>query len=145
MTKRHPKRRTSAGRFARLPLTVLSTKAVTTLAHSEFRVLVLLAAQYNGRNNGALGITHSQAAINGIVSKHTLYKALTALEDRGLIRETYPASRVPPRPKMFALTWISIDDTSWSQRERLPTHNYKTWEPPPKRKQMPHLKMVREG
>ena len=54
---RIPGRKTGKGRFARIPLDVLESRAVKTLPHAAFRVMVLLAAQYTGYNNGALGIT----------------------------------------------------------------------------------------
>lgn len=139
MSRRHPKKSSGGGRFARLPLSVLSTAAVKTLEHAHFRILVLLAAQYHGGNNGALGITRSQAAENGVGSGHTLYGALKALETRGLIDKTYQASRVPPRPAMYALTWVSVDDTEYSRAERLPTHAYRDWQPT----QKPKLTVVR--
>ena len=129
MTSRHPSRKTTAGCFARLPVTVLGTDAVRTLSHAAFRILVLLAAEYNGLNNGALGITCSQAAVNGIGSGHTMYSALQALEAHGLLEKTYPASRVPPRPTMYALTWIPIDNTDWSQSTTIPVHTYRAWRP----------------
>lgn len=138
MTRRHPSRKTGTGRFAKLPLTVLDQAAVITLSHATFRVLVLMAAQFNGYNNGALGLSKSQAASQNISNK-TLYKALATLEEHGLVEQTYPASRVPPRPTMYALTWISIDDTEWSRSTRIPTHTYRDWQPPRK----PKLRVVR--
>ncbi len=138
MSARHPRRKTGAGRFAKLPLTVLDQAAVINLHHAAFRVLVLMAAQFTGYNNGALGLSKSQAAKQNISNK-TLYKALATLEARGLIEQTYPASRVPPRPTMYALTWISIDDTEWSRSTRIPTHTYRDWQPPRK----PKLRVVR--
>ena len=146
MSRRHPKRKSGAGRFAMLPVRVLATQAVTTLNHAQFRILVLLAAQFDGRNNGALGLTRSQAANNGISSNNTLYGALRELEIRGLIEQTYPASRVPPRPSMYCLTWLPVNDTSWSQASRVPTHGYREWTAPPKfkrqRQKKPALKIV---
>ena len=139
MTRRNLKRKTTSGHFALLPVTVLSTDAVKTLHHAAFRVLVLLAAEYNGHNNGAVGLTRSQVAVNGIGSDHTLYSALRTLEKRGLSEQTYPASRVPPRPTMYALTWISVDATEWSQSKRIPVHTYRDWRPSRK----PKLKVVR--
>jgi hypothetical protein len=145
MLRRHPKRRSGGGRFARLPLSVLSTPAVTTLSHAHFRVLALLAAQFNGYNNGSLGITRTQAAKQGVGSDHTLYGALKALELRGLIDQTYHASRVPPRPAMYAITWESLDDTNWSRSTRVASHAYREWQAPPKvpRGRRPQLAVVR--
>ncbi len=141
MSPRHFRRKRIAGCFAMLPLTVLDKAAVKTLSHAAFRVLLLMAAQYNGGNNGALGITRIQAAANGIGSHHTLYGALRTLAERGLIEQTYPASRVPPRPTKYALTWMSVDDTSWSRSTRIPTHTYRDWQPPRK----PKLRIVKDS
>lgn len=110
-----PQRRKAGKRFAGIPLDVLHHEAVTTLDHAAFRILVLLAGEYNGRNNGALGVSWAQAKAHGIGSKNTLYRALKALVGRGLIEQTYPASRVPPRPAMYALDWQGIDDTEYSR------------------------------
>ncbi len=103
MNRRHPKRKTGGGRFARLPCSVLDTEAVTSLSHAAFRILVLLAAQYHGGNNGALGLTRSQAAVNGIVSNNTLYRALAALEERGLVEQTYTAKRYVHRQFQYVV------------------------------------------
>jgi len=125
MGRRQPKKGQSKGRFARLPVSVLNTPAVTTLRHAEFRVLALLAAQYDGYNNGALGLTFAQARENGISSKNTLYGALSVLLRHKLIEQTFPASRVPPRPTMYALAWCPIDDTEWSRKTSVPSHDYR--------------------
>ena len=122
-------RKAKGKRFAMLPLIVLDSQAVTTLSHAAFRVLVLLTAQFNGHNNGALGITAEQASGAGIGSNRTLYHSLAELEARRLILATYPASRVPPRPKMWALTWFALDDTRYSNATIKPTHAYREWKP----------------
>lgn len=129
MSRRHPKRKTSSGRFAMIPVAVLEHVSVRTLSHAAVRVLLLLAAAYNGRNNGAVGVTAEQAATHGVGSRNTLYTALRELEARGLIVQTYPASRVPPRPTMWALTWKAIDDTEWSRATTTPSNAYRTWRP----------------
>ena len=105
-------RRRSKRRFAYLPVDVLDSRAVKTLGHAAFRVLALMAAQFQGFNNGALGVTAKQAAENGIRSDTTFYRALRALQAHNLIEATYPSSRKPPRPAMFALTWVALDDTN---------------------------------
>jgi len=112
-----------------LPLVVLETPAAKTLSHAAFRVLVLLAADFNGHNNGAIGITAKQAAENGIASDKTLYRSLRQLEERQLIEQTYPASRVPPRPTMWALNWIRLNKTAYTEETKVPTHAYRQWRP----------------
>lgn len=140
MSRSHPKRKTTAGRFAKLPRTVLATPAVTELTHAAFRVLVLLAAQFNGHNNGALGLSKEQA-FNQNISNRTLYRTLRALESHGLIERTYHSSRVPPRPTMFAITWVAVDDTEWSKGSRVATRTFSTWRPPAKPKNRPRNRL----
>lgn len=127
MSRRNPKRKITPGRFAMVPRAVLHHQAVTTLNHAAFRVLVLLAGEFNGHNNGAVGLTAGQAEANGIGSKHTFYRSLRELESRGLIETTFPASRVPPRPTMYALTWLPVDQTEYSQARRVASNAYREW------------------
>lgn len=129
MNRSNQRRKHGAGRFARLPVAVLEHITVVTLTHAAFRVLVLLAAQFSGFNNGALGITAKQATNAGIGSDKTLYQSLRELELRQLVELTYPASRVPPRPTMWALTWLPLNDTRYSQSTRTPAHAYRDWKP----------------
>jgi hypothetical protein len=125
------KARTKSGvkQFALLPVSLLWHVSVATLDHAEFRALVLLAAQYRGTNNGAVGITAKQVSEAGIGSKHTFYRALRELQSRGLIEQTYPASRVPPRPAMYALSWWPVNDTDYSTATRVASHGYRKWNP----------------
>lgn len=116
------------GRFAHLPRDAMEHPAVATLSHAQFRVLVLMAGQYNGKNNGALGLTAKQAAQQGIGSQRTFYKALRELEHRGLIERTFPASRIPPRPTMYAITWRNIDETEYTTPRNIPSNQYRQWE-----------------
>jgi DeoR/GlpR family transcriptional regulator of sugar metabolism len=115
-------------RFAHLPRKAMDHPAVATLSHAQFRVLVLMAGQYNGKNNGALGLTAKQAAQQGIASERTFYRALQELEERGLIERTFPASRIPPRPTMYAITWREIDDTEYTVQQSPPKNSYRKWE-----------------
>lgn len=110
-------------------MVVLEHVAVRTLSHAAFRVLVLLAAQYHGCNNGALAVTACQATASGIASRNTLYAALRDLEARGLIAMTYPASRVPPRPTMWAITWESVDATDYSSSTKRAARTFESWRP----------------
>ena len=106
------------------PLKVLESPEVRGLSHATFRVLVLLTGQYNGFNNGALALSKTQAEKENISNK-TLYKALATLEKLELIEKTYHASRVPPRPTMYALTWLTINDTEWSTETRKPARIFR--------------------
>ena len=128
MSRRYNKS-TSPKRFAMLPVQLILHISVTTLHHGSFRILVLLTAEYRGRNNGAIGLTRDQAKAAGIGGKNTLYKGLKDLVERGLIEITHPASRVPPRPAMYALNWLPINDTEYTKKSLLATHAYRNWDP----------------
>jgi len=108
---------------------VLDHPAVRTLNHAAFRVLVLLAAQFSGYNNGSIGLTFGQAQQAGVGSRKAFYGALKDLESRKLIQLSYAASRVPPRPTMWILTWLAVDDTAYSTGTRVAAHDYRHWNP----------------
>jgi hypothetical protein len=96
--------------FAMLSVEVLTSDAVRTLPHLAHRVLVAVAAQYHGCNNGSLSLTRRTAREYGIGNTHTLAAALRELEERGLIRRTRPGSRIPPRSAFYAVEWLRIDE-----------------------------------
>ncbi len=97
------------GHFAMLPDDVLRSDAGRTLPHPAHRVLVALAAQYAGHNNGSLSLTRKTAVKYGIGNPHTLAASLLELEARGLIEHTRPGTRLPPRSAFYAVTWRRID------------------------------------
>lgn len=123
------KGRSNGERFVAIPSRVLEHSAVTTLDHVPFRVLVMLAAEFRGGNNGALSLTAAQAMAKGIGAKNSFYAALKELKSRGLIAETYPASRVPPRPAQFALEWRPLNDTEYTKRTVVASRGFESWQP----------------
>lgn len=127
MSKRakHTGRRES-GRFAMLPHHVIQHPAVTTLPAACRWVLVALAAQYHGSNNGALALPLSTAGRFGITSSNTLNRSLRELRSHGLIEQTYPGSYRPPEVARYAITWKPMDNTPWS-RKGPPTNDFKRW------------------
>ncbi|TQE98268.1 MAG: hypothetical protein FKY71_14740 [Spiribacter salinus] len=120
------------GRFAHLPHAVMNHPVVSSLSHAQFRVLMLMAGQFDGHNNGALGLTAKQAANQGIGSERTFYSALAELERRGLIERTHPPSRVPPRPTMYALGWRGLDPTEYTRHQAAPSNVWMQWPGPEK-------------
>lgn len=94
--------------FARIPISVLESEAVTTLNHAAFRVLVILASQWKGGNNGTLALTAKYAERYGLSGRDTLYKALRELERRGLIVRTRAGIKSKRLFSLFAIGWESI-------------------------------------
>lgn len=124
MARTYPKKSNKAARFAQVPRKVLADPDFIQLTHATRLVLVLLAGQFGGFNNGALGLSKSQAEALGVSNK-TLYRALDELEAIDVIRQTRAASRVPPRPTMYALTWLAVDDTEHSRKTRTPARLFR--------------------
>lgn len=98
--------------FAGIPRWVVETDRYATLSPSAIKLLVLLAYQYKGKNNGDLVITHS------LLNKHfksntTMYKARDELLNKGFIAinayggKSYEGKK---SPHLYALTWDSVDD-----------------------------------
>jgi hypothetical protein len=97
-------------RFARIPVSVLESEACTTLNHAAFKVLVILASQYWGGNNGALALTESRARKYGLKGRDTLYRSLRELEARGLIVCTRRGFKSKKVFTLFALGWEPINN-----------------------------------
>lgn len=106
----HQGRRGASAPFAHLPVELLTSLAVKTLPHAAHRVLVALAAQYCGRNNGSLSLPRRVAREYGICDPHVLYDALRELEARGLVSRTRPGTRLPPRAALYAIMWREINE-----------------------------------
>lgn len=126
-----------AERYALLPDDVLMSPAVSTLSLAAFKVLVVLAAQYCGRNNGKLTLPFSVARGYGICSKGTLISALRELADRGLVLETHKGGLPPYGCSRYALTWRELDpDEAAGKITGSPaSHDYARWTPPETRRE----------
>jgi len=127
MSRDRSSKRTKGDNFALLPRQLIYHPAVSTLTGTAFRVLVLLASQHTGHNNGALGLTHKQAVAGGISTKASLYNALRELQRRQIIEITFPSSKIPSRPTMYALSWFPRSNTQFSSATVVPSHGYKDW------------------
>lgn len=105
---RTARRRNDQEHFARIPVSVLESAAVTTLNHAALRVLVILASQWRGKDNGTLALTESYARRFGFNGRDTLYRSLRALEERGLIVCTRRGVKIKNHFTLYALGWEAI-------------------------------------
>jgi hypothetical protein len=96
--------------FAQLPVEVLISDACRTLPNYAVRVLLAVAAQYRGANNGDLCMTRRIAREFGITSQEQLVDSLAMLLDRGLIQKTRQGGKKPLGPTLYAISWQPIDD-----------------------------------
>jgi hypothetical protein len=98
--------------FASVPRYVIDTPAYKSLRGNSVKLLVLLASQYKGKNNGDLIITHSFYK-TFFKSSQTMYAARDELEQQGFIATnayggmSYGGCK---QPSLYALTWLPVDD-----------------------------------
>ena len=97
------------GRFAGIPLEVVQSEAFKSLKGNSVKLLVILASQYNGYNNGNLVVTES---ITGQwLNKNTMFKARDELYSKGFIVINAYGGRGHGKniPHLYALTWKPIN------------------------------------
>lgn len=98
-----------SGSFIAFPLSVMNGKAYLSLNSYARMLLVDLAVQYRGNNNGDLSMAFKQMKLRGWKSEATLNKAKRALLEVGLIEETRKGAR-PNKCSLFGLTWHALDE-----------------------------------
>jgi hypothetical protein len=129
-SRRHPKRRTTGKHFAQIPVEVLTSDACRSLPNYAIRVLIAIAAQYRGNNNGDLAMTRATARGFGVDSQEHLVRSLAALLERHLIEKTRQGGKKPFGPTLYAITWQPIDDLGGkieSGATTTPTNAWATW------------------
>lgn len=100
------------GRYALLPWAVHDSPAYTGASVAAKALLMELARQHNGANNGRLHLVHSWLAGRGWPSKSIVEKARAELIERGLIIQTKQGGMPPLGPSWYALTWLPISNYS---------------------------------
>lgn len=105
------KGRRESGNFAMLPDVVLRSPEAHSVPGEAIRLLVALAAQYNGSNNGNLSAALSVLRAYGFTSSDTVSRNLRKLEGTGLIVRTRDGmfSCGVPACALYALAWKRID------------------------------------
>ncbi len=136
MTVRNEKRRRNMGRqttqpFLSLPHNVLDHDSFRTLSPRATKLLIDIAAQYRGCNNGDLCAPLSVMRKRGWKSNDQLFKARKELLDRGLILTSRQGGL--NKCSLFALTWFQIDDCKGkldTPSTDVAPHNWKLWSDP---------------
>lgn len=98
-------------RFLALPHTVMDSPAFLELSAPAVRLLLDIARQFDGRNNGRLVACMSAMQSRGWTSNDTLQCARRELEAAGLLVMTRKGAR-PNKAAWFALTWTGLDHSS---------------------------------
>ena len=106
------KRRPVVKSFAGIPRIVMDTDDYKNLNGNAIKLLLELAYQYRGKNNGNLSATFSHMKTRGFKSKETLANALKSLQDTNLVIKTREGMFLNPggRCALYALTWLPIDE-----------------------------------
>ena len=97
-------------RFVALPYTVLDSPAFLGLSFSARALLLDVARQFSGGNNGRLVLCDKALAPRGWASSTTVHKAKRELLDAGFLFETRKGQK-PNKASWFAITWQSLDWT----------------------------------
>lgn len=95
-------------RFVALPHTVLDSPAYQSLSFSAKAMLIDIARQFNGDNNGKLVLCEKALKPRGWTSSATIHKAKKELLAYGLLCETRKGMK-PNKASWFAVTWQTLD------------------------------------
>lgn len=99
------------GRYIALPHQVIDSPSYRALGHPARALLIDIARQYSGTNNGRLVACAKYLQPLGWRSNDTVGRALTELKEAGFLVETRMGMR-PNRAAWFALAWYSLDDAT---------------------------------
>ncbi|MHA7809378.1 MAG: hypothetical protein ACX933_06200 [Marinobacter adhaerens] len=102
------KNRQGSSTFLNIPHEVLKSDSYCRQDGWTAKLLVDVAGQYNGFNNGDLSAAWTIMRKKGWRSKGTLHKALTNLLEAGLIEQTRQGGK--NRCSLYAVTWKVIDE-----------------------------------
>ena len=98
------------GRFVALPHVVIDSPSHRALNHAARSLLVDIARQYTGRNNGKLVACNKALKPLGWTSHQSVTRALQELIEAKLLTETRKGAR-PNRAAWFALGFIRLEVT----------------------------------
>ena len=98
----------SLGRFLALPHAVLASPRYRALSSSAVKLLIDIAMQYDGKNNGDLSAAWKVMKPKGWRSEATLDRAKKELLATGFIAETRKG-RLPNTCTLYGITWHPLD------------------------------------
>ena len=100
-----------AGGFLLLPNALLNCPKYRALSSSGVKLLIDIAGQYNGKNNGDLCAAWKIMQPKGWHSEATLNRAKKELLAAGFIAETRKG-RLPNRCTLYGITWQALNPNS---------------------------------
>lgn len=109
---RNPSRKGNSGRdaggFIALPWSVLDCPAYVSLSHPARSLLIEMARQFMGDNNGRLLTSAAYLRKRGWKSSDVIMRAKRELLDAGFIHETVKGCK-PNKASWYAVTWHTLD------------------------------------
>lgn len=106
--KNAKQKRDGAG-FLAIPHVVLKSKAYRNLSYSARSLLIDIAYQYKGENNGSFVACKKYLKPLGWNSNATVTKGLQELQEARLLQQTRLGMR-PNRASWYAVTWQALDN-----------------------------------
>lgn len=119
-----PERRETGG-FAAIPHCLLESSVFTGLSAHAVKLLMDLATQFKGFNNGDLCMAWTIMEKRGWKSRDTLNKARQELLDQELLLISRRGDR--KRPNLYALTFFAIDECGGKLDVKPTDRPYSTW------------------
>lgn len=122
--------------FAAVPVEILRSEAYAALPDYAVRVLLAVAGQFRGQNNGNLSMSIRTAREHGIRSAWKVQAGLRLLLDVGLVEMTRPGKYSHGRGicALYAVTWKTINITPEAfppiDNERPAPNTWASWRPP---------------
>jgi hypothetical protein len=114
MARRNKHTRSSGrdpGGFVAIPWSALDSPAYQSLSVHAKALMVEMARQLRGDNNGALLCSRAYMAPRGWISSDMLTKAKRELLAAGFLHETVIGQR-PNKASWYAVTWLGLDRIS---------------------------------
>lgn len=96
------------GGFVALPHVVLDSPAYRALSHPARALLIEVARQFRGDDNGRMLLSRKYLGERGWTSADVIQRAKSELLDAGFLHVTVMGQR-PNRAGWYALTWMSLD------------------------------------
>jgi hypothetical protein len=104
------KGRKESGSFLAIPHELLETKKFDSLSTKANKLLLQIARQYKGGNNGDLNATFTDFKAKGWNSKDTFNRALKELIEKGFIFKTRQGG-YQNKCSLYAITWKPLDES----------------------------------
>lgn len=137
------------GGFVAMPFIVIDSAAYRALSPSAIKLLLDVARQYTGRNNGRLTPSYGLLRERGWKSSATLNQAKKELRESRLVTVTRQGTRKKDTCELWALNWFGLD---WRKDMEIDPagHDYMGFldiqdakiDPIPERRKRPHLEAV---